>query len=414
MKKVTLLFLFLATLIACEKEETPKDPPPAIPESVEIVLKVDEISSTTVSLSGDVEYTGTPPREVGILYSQKDTEEELTVTIPLDGNSFTTTLTGLTHNTSYELKAYAKQNEKTFYSSERSITTESGIFEGAIELNTQEEIDEFGDQGYVEITGKLTINENTPKAITSLEPLNTLQKVSSFTITNLSSLTNLDGLQNLSSTGAIHISETQKLENIQALSGITSELMFLHINGNTNLTSLEGLENIPFAQQVEIKNNNALPNLKGLEGLQEVHDLLVWSNDAIISFDGLKFKKAEEVSIWQNRNLTSISELNSLENLIILQIHENPKLASLTGLENLKSIDGYFSIVHNSSLTHLDAFSNLEPGNLGAAIVASNRNLIDFCGIQHLLEALGADSFSIMDNKYNPKAEDFQNGDCKL
>lgn len=414
MKKITLLFLFLAALTACEKEETPKDPPPAASDSVEIDLKVDEISATTVTLSGDLDYTGTPPKEIGVIYSIKDAEEEHTIVIPVDGNSFTTTLTGLTHNTSYELKAYAKQNDKTFYSDERSITTESGIFEGAIELNTQEEVDEFGEKGYVEITGKLTINENTTQSITSLEPLHTIQKVSSFTITNLSTLTSLDGLHNLRSSGTVHISETAKLENIEALSGITSQVMFLHILDNDNLTSLAGLENLPFAQQVEIKNNTSLLNLKGLEGLQEIHDLILSGNNAITSLDGLNIKDAEELSIWQNPNLASISALTTLEHVVILSIHENPELASLTGLENLKSIDGYFTIFDNNSLTHLDAFSNLEPGNLGAAIVASNRNLTDFCGIQHLLEALDADSFSIMDNKYNPTAEDFENGDCKL
>src|SRR5690554_3428141 len=90
-------------------------------------------------------------------------------------------------------------------------------FVGSIELNTQNEVDEFIYNCYEEITYLLKISGED--------------------------ITNLDGLQNLTYVGALVLVDNDSLINIDGIQKITS-MESLDIINNISLLSLDGLENL--------------------------------------------------------------------------------------------------------------------------------------------------------------------------
>ena len=121
------------------------------------------------------------------------------------------------------------------------------IFEGEVDLISQQEVDDFGSQGYTRIIGNLNIGDdsNPISTIEDLDALSSLRSVeSNVRIRKNPKLENIDGLKNLESIEwSLFIHNNDLLKNIQGLSSLTFVANDLAIYENNQLVSLDGLEN---------------------------------------------------------------------------------------------------------------------------------------------------------------------------
>jgi len=118
------------------------------------------------------------------------------------------------------------------------------------------------------------------------------------------SLVSLNGMPNLSSIGSIQITQSS-LVNLNGLEQITSA-GGIDINGNSELVSLTGLNNLDFVDShLLIRWNPKLMSLDGLENLRVVGgDFGIWANPLLTTLEGLE-------------QLTSIGEVNEAEGMNI-------------------------------------------------------------------------------------------------
>lgn len=216
--------------------------------------------------------------------------------------------------------------------------------------------------GYLsEIGSHLTINNNP--VLVTLESLNSLTVINKdLSVINNDSLTsfnglhnivsvgqyltvmgmpvvNLNGLHNITSARSLVISYNPNLENIDALSGITTMAFLLLIEANPSLVSLDALQNTNSTIiSMHILDNESILNLNGLTNI-DVDEGIVISN---------------------NKSLTSLSGLESVTNLASgIQIEKNENLLNLNGLENLIEASLQFLAWQNPNLSDFCAIKNL-------------------------------------------------------
>ena len=103
------------------------------------------------------------------------------------------------------------------------------VFEGDVRLLTQEEVNDFGDAGYTDITGRLSIghSDDTNNSITSLAKLNNLKSIGGdLVIQNNSLLSSINGLGNCNSIGEnLIIKNNDVLESLDGLDEITLPIL---------------------------------------------------------------------------------------------------------------------------------------------------------------------------------------------
>lgn len=284
------------------------------------------------------------------------------------------------------------------------------VYNGNVELSTQEELDAFAAHGYCKINGKLSIGfriedvggdgeEIVPiySTITSLAGLSTIRQITGgLQISGNPLLPNLEGLNNLKSVGAgLGIGNNTQLVDISALSSLTELSQTnifgsLYIQDNPVLPNLHGLENIKSAYDVIVENNWALQDFQGLNGLEKVHQMFtVADNTAMTSFQGLNSLKevalsfgvsgsnallsldgldsletVNMLSVGYCTGLTSLGAAPQLKNVTILSLYNLPSLVSLEALTNVEQIASIY-ITHCTALTSLNGLQNVkEVGNL--------------------------------------------------
>lgn len=319
--KYFLLTLIIIIFYGCSPDEDTRQLP-----NISIIT-LSEITKTTASSGGSItDGGGTNITSKGVCWNTS-TNPTINNDKTNDGagiSDFTSSLTGLTENTTYYIRAYATNSTGTSYSNELSFTT-FRIYDGDITLSTQKEVDDFGAENYCEITGDLIIEGS----VENLQHLSNLTGVGNSVFIRFSDVISIEGLQNLS-----YIGQGLKIWN------------------NTSLNSLEGLEKLTTLRSIELIENS-------------IEDL-----DALI-------------------NLTSIEAGLFIDN--------NYRLTNLDGLINL---------------TLLEASPLSTRGALG---IHNNQNLIDFCGLQTLLNngfTNNGHELDLHDNGYNPSFNEILGGDC--
>jgi len=159
---------------------------------------------------------------------------------------------------------------------EPTLPPPENIFEGNIQLWTQQAVDDFGAEQYTIVTGYVWISTND---VVSLEPLSTLTKVDRVIIEYADNLLSLEGLNNLVQVRSFSITECQGLPNLNGLEGLTTvkpldfsviEWSGFKLYGNSNLQSISALRNITVAQGIWVRANNSLTSLDGLENIAEM------------------------------------------------------------------------------------------------------------------------------------------------
>lgn len=233
---------------------------------------ISELSSQMATSGGNVSSDGGSEIIVrGVCWSVSNsptTEDSITTDGTGMGN-FTSSLTELLPNTNYYLRAYASNSAGTSYGEELSFTTGSTIYSGDIYLNNQQEVDDFGNMGYTEVTGDVVIQPSIPTTFSNLNGLSKLTSIGgSLTISKTIGLQNLSDLRNLSMVGGdIMLLYNQGLTSI-GLESLSSVGKYFFINYNENLIDLDGL--------TKLKSNGGKP------------DLSIWNNTKLNNFCGIK------------------------------------------------------------------------------------------------------------------------------
>lgn len=351
---------------------------------------------------------------------------------------------------------------------------EPKIFDGNIQFDSQEDVNNFGSAKYTEVTGFIDFNGFNID-ITTLAPLENLTKIGGdLLIRDCNKLTNLNGLQNLSFVGGnIAIGLNDQLVSIEALKNIKNTIGDLRITDNDLLTSLEGLNNlVTVGDWFKISNNDKLidisalkslisiegdftiqginlfstleglnnlnsiggefeifgtllTNLNGLENLNYIKGglIVISSNANLINLNGLDSNPflsstydTSFIRIEENLSLANIDGLSkfTFNDDIGLIINVNPSLININGLTSINKCIG-IEIAGNSALKNIDGLMNINTisGN-GNLKLESNTLLNDLCGIKPLIENNGIEgNYIVSDNSFNPSEQDILDGNCK-
>lgn len=346
-------------------------------------------------------------------------------------------------------------DEHSFFYQEYGVK----IFDGNIFLDNQDEITNFGQKSFTEITGILGIQQNFRRDIRELGWLQDLLKVGSISLRHLDGLTSLYGLHNirfvsqsvyirnlpdlteieldklLSIGGSLDISDNNILEKISMIklkhifgdlilggkiifllnnttgysasidsnlgNPLVSDIAFNdldYIYGNINLYKNESLESIGF--------------LSNIEGCYK--SFILWNNDALYDISGLsKFTAvAQSLVVFDNDLLTS---LNGLENITIIALdtfiseNDNLESISLNSLETTTKLN----ISNNLNIQNISSLSSLRTIGNGGVYIYENDKLDDYCGLYGLYKYGQVNGTTyIYYNEYNPTTWGIANGFC--
>ncbi|SRX55590.1 cadherin repeat domain-containing protein [Aequorivita sp. CIP111184] len=346
---------------------------------------------------------------------------------------------------------------------------EENIYEGNVNLKTQDEVNNFGANNYTHITGALFIGIGDGTGfsdIHDLSPLNALERIdNNFLIGfngNLTStagienirhlggdlnflnnplLTNIVGLNNITAiSGTLFIYNNDSLVNLDGLNQISSVNGFLQLYLNPLIYNLEWLGNlISIGQQLTINYCPSITNVDALSNLTNVGgSITINGNTALENLNGLQNLNATIPFLGINYN-SSLINLNGIQNITptsSLGISHNDMLQSLEGLEHITTLEEGISIIRNPSLTNLQGLNNLTDclnleiednegltslnglnnlSNIYLTLkVIHNLNLTDFCDLQNLMINGHVTSYTVYLNAFNPTKQDIIDGNCSL
>jgi hypothetical protein len=180
--------------------------------------------------------------------------------------------------------------------------------------------------------------------------------------------------------GTLYISGFD-ITNLEGISSVTSISGDLVVTDCESLADLTPLSNLVFVGgYIFIQYNYMLDNLIGLDGITTVPSGL---------------------NIYGNPYLTSLTGLENVTSIESLEILDNPMLGDLNGLNNLISVGEMFELFGNESLNDLTALSNLTSIS-GTILINENENLTSLAG----LENIDASKIIELLLRYNPSLSD--------
>ncbi|WP_430409160.1 hypothetical protein [Kordia sp.] len=309
--------------------------------------------------------------------------------IPLDGNTFNLGTISTCENT-------------------------GGIYIGNLNLESQEDVDNFAQFGFSAIDGNVVIGVNFPDTtdITDLTSLQTLENIyGDVEIFYNENLQSLDGLHNITFIeGFLTIIHNDALTSLDGLAGLTS-VRNLSFGNNEVLASIVGLSNLTTIENgLSVGSNNFLTSLAGLEGITSLHKLQIHYNNALSSITAMQnLISLDQLLIEGNNSLTTLAGLEQITALDIIRIEDNSALLNLNGLENLVYIEPNTA----SSQVYIGLKFN---GANNPPAPAPNPNLTDLCALQNLfVNGNGTNpniEILIENNGYNPTQQDIIDGNC--
>ena len=270
------------------------------------------------------------------------------------------------------------------------ITIFSQDFNGDAILTTQQEVNDFGQMGYVNVLGSLKIISSTAGTstdISDLTPLNTIQFVgnntnaTSLEIIDNNNLISLDGLNNLKGIhGTLIIKDNLMLNSLSSLSELNDIYFDFSVVSGTLI----------------IENNDSLTSLDGLQNLNQFFaNLSIIDNNSLLSVSNLNVG-SDEIIIENNPSLQTISNIdfNAVNNTAvdIFTIKDNPNLYTLSNIIGTVFITGILTI-DNSNLSSLSGLENIQFGAIiaiGSIEIMNNDNLLSLNGLNTNLNLLGS------------------------
>jgi hypothetical protein len=333
--------------------------------------------STTLDcqIPTNIEITDIQRTEVNITFDSAnfsaETELEYGPTGFTTGNGITIiettdsiTLDNLIENTTYDFYIRTKCIDDSFseWSGINTFTTTAcdATFEGDVELNSQQEVNDFVANCYGSINGNLNIRDSFPIGdINDISGLASLTSVTGNINIRFTQLVTLEGLENITSVETISVWDNDLLVSLDAFENVTA-LESLFLDENPNLTSINSLQNL-----ISINGIN-------IQYCYSLEDISVFSNISSVNYISIEY--------------TAITDLNALSNLSSVTgnftLDSNQNLTSITGLQNLTSVTGRLIISANNSLPSFDGFQSLQ--TTGSLEIIGNDAIQNLSGFESL------------------------------
>lgn len=218
-------------------------------------------------------------------------------------------------------------------------------------------------------------------ALTSLSGLSTMAPPQSLQLAALPNLTNLTGLPTFNNLENLFMSGVG-ISNINDLNATT--IKGVNLSNNSALTDVT-ITNLPTdGGNVTIASNPVLSNIDIGNSANSMSTLWFADNPLITSLSGGQNLKNVQLLLLQNNAFTSLDFLNDLEGVANISITNEPNLTSLSDLQSLKVISESTNLNNNASLSDLSA---LESTLLIAALnINNNPSLSDCCFIPNLVK----------------------------
>ncbi len=185
------------------------------------------------------------------------------------------------------------------------------------------------------------------------------------------------------------------ITNLDSLIGIDTIDGTLHICGNNNLLSLNGLGNLRYIQDDlnlgywECGGNPKLTDLTGLNKLTTVGRwLLLLGNSGLLSLSGLDslISVGQEFGVYESPLLKNLNGISSLDSVQSLRISGNDSMISLDGIQSLTHAD-YITIQYNPMLITLDGIENIDAVHLIGLNIHDNDSLTE-CNVRSVCDFL--------------------------
>lgn len=208
-----------------------------------------------------------------------------------------------------------------------------------------------------QIWGSLVVFYSEPlQSLHGLEALDTVDY--NVAIIGNPNLQNLQGLQSLRKAGMTLVVENNdalhNLEGLEQLHNVSYEII---IRDNDSLLNLQGMSAIAWGSTVYILNNDNLQSLDGMDSLYHVLGIRVIGNDRLEHATGFRaLREASGIIVQDNLKLIDfVGGLGSPDSIAlrVLTIQDNPRLRTLDGLQNIKTLTASARIERNDSLQSL-------------------------------------------------------------
>jgi hypothetical protein len=192
-------------------------------------------------------------------------------------------------------------------------------------------------------------------------------------ITKCSQLVDLSGLENLTAWASLEISYSDALVSLQGLTApeqldrivldalpVLSDISALKpVRGvdffsmwRTAVSGFDGFS-LERADTLSLSENHSLADLDGLRRLNEVEDLLIVDNDALVRMDLPRLSRWDNVSIRSNDALSSVPTFNP-------QASWSGVTPSLVGGPPPRFQRGLFEVGDNSRVTTIDMYGGFD------------------------------------------------------
>jgi hypothetical protein len=292
------------------------------------------------------------------------------------------------------------------------------VYSGDINITSQQELIEFGNQEYTEIEGILTIS-----GVNSLEPIERLRLIDELVIKN-TELKNLNELKCIAVLNSLQLIDNPLLEHLKGLANtkisqpnvyfrddiieFENESGVLVISNNDTLINLEGLEKIEYLKTVLIENNDVLISFKALSNLVAISNpgrdseypnedfLKIINNNALLNLEGLENMSVLHLYIHNNDALLDLTGLSKISHLEWLSIKDNKKITSLNGLNSITAVIDYYDGIKIPGYT----------------VLLDNILLNNFCVLRDVdFDYPFTDNYQVSGNAYNPTLSQIKTDD---
>lgn len=190
---------------------------------------------------------------------------------------------------------------------------------------------------------------------------------------------------------ALNVGPVEGLRDLQPLSNLRHIEQGLYVGQNPHLRSLHGLEKAALepGAKLAISENQQLESLQGLGPMTRLGgESVIRDNPKLRSLDGME-GVVETASLMLHGN-EALENVEALQNLREVDgnftVWENRSLENLRGLENLERIRYSFNVDGNAALRDMRAVMGLR--HVGLYYVVENNPALPQCQAQTVLEGL--------------------------
>ncbi len=257
-------------------------------------------------------------------------------------------------------------------------------------LQTQQDVDYYGQAGYSWFPGTVRINtyagQDSSTMITDLSPLLVFDSIPGSLIIENTILTNLHGLENLKIGYEIDVYENAELVDASALS-LTGKFTSLKFRYNPKLEVLPSTENFERLGSLIIENNARLKDV-----------YLVFNNP----HDGIQISHNPSLQTIQIKDNSLIPMKSRIENNDVLtSVFIYPKFDTVL----------YSDFLDNPLLQTVQGFGNVD--YIGLVKIQNNPSLDTLCHIQYVLNRGGVGWLNLSGNgSYANSEADILATDC--